>query len=230
MLVATLACMGFTIIYLAGFYVFVDIRTGGTGRSRNEPMVILARCKAVLTSSVITIALVWILLNVYGAWPDTISLMDQFRSLLWILGVLPPTSLMALINVILLPLALTAILFLGPLFLMYLDQDLIFQANCNFKRDIIDAALSLEGMRNYIVGPLTEEVVFRACVIALLKFAGYSKMYLVFASSLYFGIAHLHHAWEKYHDYGANARALKTALLQSGKQVCQIQSANDYDG
>jgi hypothetical protein len=77
--------------------------------------------------------------------------MDQFRSLLWILGVLPPTSLMALINVILLPLALTAILFLGPLSLMYLDQDLIFQANCNFKRDIIDAALSLEGMRNYIV-------------------------------------------------------------------------------
>lgn len=76
MLVATLACMSFTIIYLAGFYVFVDIRTGGTGRSRNEPMVILARCKAVLTSSVITIALVWILLNVYGAWPDTVSFLS----------------------------------------------------------------------------------------------------------------------------------------------------------
>lgn len=37
-------------------------------------------------------------------------------------------------------------------------------------------------------GPLTEEFVFRACVIALLHFAGYSNMYLVFASSLYFGI------------------------------------------
>lgn len=73
MLVASLACMSFTVIYLTGFYVFVDIRTGGTGRSRNQPKVILARCKAVMVSSVITAALVWYLLSVYGAWADVVS-------------------------------------------------------------------------------------------------------------------------------------------------------------
>jgi hypothetical protein len=73
MLVASLACMSFTLIYLTGFYVFVDIRTGGTGRSRNQPKVILARCKAVMVSSVITAALVWSLLRVYGAWADVVS-------------------------------------------------------------------------------------------------------------------------------------------------------------
>jgi hypothetical protein len=73
MLVATLACMSFTIVYLAGFYVFVDIRTGGTGRSRNEPKVIVARCKAVIISSIITAFLVWLILRLYGAWPDSVS-------------------------------------------------------------------------------------------------------------------------------------------------------------
>lgn len=154
--------------------------------------------------------------------------MDQFHTLLWVLGVLPPSSLLALINLVIIPVVLTATLFLGPLSLLYLERNLIFQTNCDFRRDVIDIMLSLEGMRNYIVvckrkgwggigrwctirspsytsrlallglshltetilfkGPLTEEFVFRACVIALLHFAGYSNMYLVFASSLYFGI------------------------------------------
>ncbi|KAH8551760.1 CAAX protease self-immunity-domain-containing protein [Umbelopsis sp. PMI_123] len=217
-LVATVACMSFTVVYLAGFYVFVDIRTGGTGRSRNEPKVIVARCKAVIISSILTAALVWLILRLYGAWPDSLSIVDQVHSLLWILGVIPPSSLLALLNVITLPIVLTASLFLGPLSLMYLDSSLIFQSNFSFERDVRQTFMSLEGLRNYVIGPLTEEFVFRACVIALLKFSGYSDMYLVFASSLYFGLAHLHHAWEKYHDYGANARALKAALLQSGFQ------------
>ena len=77
--------------------------------------------------------------------------MDQFHTLLWVLGVLPPSSLLALINLVIIPVVLTATLFLGPLSLLYLERNLIFQTNCDFRHDVIDIMLSLEGMRNYIV-------------------------------------------------------------------------------
>ncbi|KAJ2957469.1 hypothetical protein NQZ79_g6824 [Umbelopsis isabellina] len=216
--VAAVVCVGFTLIYLAGFYVFVNIRTGKTGLSRNDPKVILARFKAVTVSSITAATVVWLLLNRYGAWEENTIGLDQIHSLLSILGVLTPSSIAATINVLVLPLLLTASLFLGPLSILYMEQCLIFQYHFDFKRDVLQTVSSLEGLRNYIVGPLTEEFVFRACVIAVLKFSGYSTNYLIFASSLYFGLAHLHHAWETYHSYGANAKALKTALLQSGFQ------------
>lgn len=83
--------------------------------------------------------------------PKQISTLDQFHSLLWVLGVLPPSSLLALINLVIIPVLLTATLFLGPLSLLYLERNLIFQTNCDFRRDVIDVMFSLEGMRNYIV-------------------------------------------------------------------------------
>jgi len=77
--------------------------------------------------------------------------MDQIRSLLWILGVVPPSSWFAFVNVICLPVLLTASLFLGPLSLMYLDNSLIFQSRFSFDRDVRQMLMSLEGLRNFII-------------------------------------------------------------------------------
>ncbi|CAM9436680.1 unnamed protein product [Discosporangium mesarthrocarpum] len=51
-------------------------------------------------------------------------------------------------------------------------------------------------IRNLVVGPLTEELVFRGCSLPLLVGAGIGRADIIWGSPLIFGIAHLHHAYE----------------------------------
>lgn len=66
-----------------------------------------------------------------------------------------------------------------------------------------------------VQAPLTEEYVFRSCMIAILSQANHSSTYLIFVTPLYFGLAHLHHGWEVYHQLGCTRQALKTAMMSS---------------
>ncbi|KAI5801455.1 hypothetical protein DFH27DRAFT_652855 [Peziza echinospora] len=68
------------------------------------------------------------------------------------------------------------------------------------------------GWRNLIVGPLTEEIVFRACMVPLHIAAGTSPMVIVFTTPLYFGIAHIHHLYE---FHLRNPGRLLTGILRS---------------
>ncbi|KAI9279287.1 CAAX protease self-immunity-domain-containing protein [Sporodiniella umbellata] len=184
---ANLTCVGFTVIYVAGFYLF---KTTG---SRNDPRVIRARMKAVAVASFISMCIVY-------------QLTDD--NLLVALGLMPSLAVLK-------PVILTMLLFLGPLSIMYFDRELFFQSNFDFKRDLVESFTQPLGQRNYIVAPLTEEFVFRACMIATLHQADYSRNYLIFASPLYFGLAHLHHVWENYHALGKTKKALRQALCGS---------------
>ena len=49
-------------------------------------------------------------------------------------------------------------------------------------------------MRNYIVAPLTEEIVFRGCMVPPLLASGMSTLKVSLIAPLFFGIAHVHHA------------------------------------
>lgn len=51
-------------------------------------------------------------------------------------------------------------------------------------------------MRNLIVAPLFEELVFRSCMCAILYGGGISLSRIIFLSPLVFGLAHVHHALE----------------------------------
>ncbi|KAL7312409.1 CAAX prenyl protease [Mucor circinelloides] len=195
---ANLVCIGFTLIYVAGFYIF---KKPG---NRNDPPVILARMKAVAVASIVSAGLVWYMLQASGA-KESASLA---------LGLGQPTTLMHAINR-LRPLLHTCMLFLGPLSVMFFDQELPFQRYFDFERDVTMNLMSLLGQRNYIVAPLTEEFVFRSCMIAVLYQASYSKNYLIFVSPLYFGIAHLHHAWDNYNKLGRTRKAFQQALFSS---------------
>lgn len=55
-----------------------------------------------------------------------------------------------LLAALVLPLLQMAILFLGPLLLAYYDQDLPFQQHFSV-RDVHEAFLSIQGVRNHIV-------------------------------------------------------------------------------
>ncbi|KAJ7615502.1 hypothetical protein FB45DRAFT_244452 [Roridomyces roridus] len=81
------------------------------------------------------------------------------------------------------------------------------------QRDFTDVFYSLIGFRNYVWDPLTEEIVFRGCVLAVYAMNGVSRGKMIAFAPLAFGLAHFHHARETYNRLGKNKDALKRALL-----------------
>ncbi|KAM3567031.1 hypothetical protein VYU27_010818, partial [Nannochloropsis oceanica] len=79
--------------------------------------------------------------------------------------------------------------------------------------------------RNLVVAPLTEEIVFRACMLPLLYQASSSPssldspraipfVKLIFLSPLFFGLAHAHHALQRVREGLPPAQALLEVALQ----------------
>jgi len=65
----------------------------------------------------------------------------------------------------------------------------------------------------YVKAPITEEIVFRSCVIGVMRLANYSWSTMIFLSPLWFGAAHLHHGWDLYNRFGKSRAALKRAVF-----------------
>ena len=59
-----------------------------------------------------------------------------------------------------------------------------------------------QAWRNLVVGPLTEELCFRACVLPLLIEAGITRWRAVRTAPLVFGLAHVHHGRRRVVDDG----------------------------
>ncbi|KAG8931396.1 hypothetical protein FRC03_005739 [Tulasnella sp. 419] len=87
-----------------------------------------------------------------------------------------------------LPHLLTPILYLGPLYVDYLGYQLPFQAKWSFSEDVISKFTSWQGLRNYIVAPITEEIVFRSCVTTMMALSGASMTKMIFLGPLWFGV------------------------------------------
>ncbi|KAI0090114.1 hypothetical protein BDY19DRAFT_888247 [Irpex rosettiformis] len=105
------------------------------------------------------------------------------------------------------------VLYAGPLYTSFLSSSLPFQQFWSFESNVKPIFSTWVGWRNCIVAPLTEEVVFRACVLAIYHLAGVSSKKLIFLSPLWFGLAHVHHGWEVYHRLGRTAQAVQTAVV-----------------
>lgn len=146
------------------------------------------------------------------------------------------------------PLSLTALLFAGPLYVEWLDDCLpLPRWLCRRKKQKggdskttpptptpmqkiktwLKQWWNLFGLRNFIIGPLTEEIIWRSCILSVHRYSApspsSSSSWLIFGTPLWFGVAHLHHAWETYRtrrasNPNANANALTVALLQSSFQ------------
>lgn len=95
------------------------------------------------------------------------------------------------------PLLLTVLLYLGPLYNdIYLESSL--SPVSELWSQIVTSLSSSMGYRNFVAGPLTEELLFRSTILPLhlLSPLGDSFGKLVFLTPLYFGIAHVHHFYE----------------------------------
>ena len=87
---------------------------------------------------------------------------------------------------------------------------------------------------------MTEEIVFRACVLSIYHLSGASRQYMIYFAPLTFGLgqlftpfslslsfltvlflrtAHVHHAWDTYNRYGRTWIAARRALITSGKYI-----------
>ena len=93
-------------------------------------------------------------------------------------------------------LALTLLLYIGPLFeRVFVERDLD-DLRHRGAGPIIESLASWQGYRNYVAGPITEEIIFRSVLIPLHLIAKVSPSKIVFLTPLYFGIAHVHHCYE----------------------------------
>lgn len=91
-------------------------------------------------------------------------------------------------------LAITFLLYLGPLFeLMFIDKIFTQFRHSHLLRETLS---SWQGYRNFVAGPITEEILFRSVLIAVNLLAKISPARLVLLTPLYFGIAHVHHYYE----------------------------------
>ncbi|ORX59634.1 Abi-domain-containing protein [Hesseltinella vesiculosa] len=140
----------------------------------------------------------------------------SWHNLAQILGLTEPAWPLAF-QAVVRPTFLTLTLFLGPLVILFFDSELPGQAAQPLQQVFV-ALFTLIGFRNYVFAPWTEEYVFRAAMISLLHQAGHSTAFLIFVSPLYFGLAHLHHGWQTYHQMGRTSRALKIAVASSSFQ------------
>ncbi|GLD94619.1 hypothetical protein PINS_up003230 [Pythium insidiosum] len=129
-----------------------------------------------------------------------------------------------LLAAIVIPLAVTALLFAGSLIANALrfvsisrqfHQDGAWLALKNSTLYYSITHDKLPSLRNFILGPLTEEFVFRSCMVPLLICAEFSAKQIIIGSPLTFGVAHLHH----FIEHLKSGRSIKDASLIVGFQL-----------
>ncbi|KAI5065234.1 hypothetical protein GOP47_0019929 [Adiantum capillus-veneris] len=137
------------------------------------------------------------------------------------------------IQAIIFPLLLTSLLYLGPLTMVALEvyedwqEDYLERFNSGGSQCSEDGSWRLFNTmkllfsdvlawRNFVMAPLTEEVVFRACMIPILLCAGFQPVAIIFLCPLFFGLAHVNHFWELVHHQNLDK---KRAFLIVGAQL-----------
>ncbi|KAG6872377.1 hypothetical protein C0995_010191 [Termitomyces sp. Mi166 len=179
-------------------------------RWRDDSSVVKARILAGTIATILNCGLVfYILWSVIGDRPDRFAMtLETFVARLGF-------KIYYLDMDMILPHLVTPVLFIGPLFGMYLGGHLPFQSRFYFQNDVVDKFTSWIGLRNYTMAPITEEIVFRSCVIAVYHMSGASANRMIFLGPLSFGLAHVHHAWDTFNRYGRTASAAKRAIVMS---------------
>ncbi|CAL5226832.1 g9696 [Coccomyxa viridis] len=191
---ALLACLLISTAYVAPFYFQRKVPRG----HRNT---VLFRTVSTLT----VCAVAWIPLALAVSRSSKVEDIQGRHVVLQLLGL----RTKGLAAAALVPILLTALLFLGPLSL------LVIKWLSGRRVEQLDRSL-LEWWRSTVVGPVTEEFAFRACMLPLLLLQGYGPTQAVLLTPLFFGVAHLHHAYDFVVHQGCTVH---DALLMVGFQA-----------
>lgn len=105
-----------------------------------------------------------------------------------------------------LPLLLSILLFAGPLFQHWTTGECLLSDYDSFKDILL--------LRNLVLAPITEEIVYRGCMVPLL-YSSLGWTATILTLPFFFGIAHLHHAYELRKNGAGIVKCLLNVLLQS---------------
>ncbi|KAH8803218.1 hypothetical protein F5884DRAFT_739444 [Xylogone sp. PMI_703] len=170
----------YTLVYVIPFYLSQITRPSPT-LTRDAPSVIRARIRSVTLSCTICGIFTFSIISSseHGSVTRALHYMGFFP-----IGIIETVKC----------LALTGILFLGPLF----ESGIVEGGWKDWLRlrGVGDALGSWMGWRNIVAGPVTEELLFRSISVPLLLLSQTSNTTTIFLTPIIFGIAHIHHFYE----------------------------------
>ncbi|RKF55205.1 putative CAAX prenyl protease 2 [Golovinomyces cichoracearum] len=177
---ATALLVIYMLIYVLPFYLSSSTRPSSS-QSRDAIPVIRARIRSVTVSCCICSTITLLITRTEG----DVSLLRVLQTMGYL-----SLSLSEIFN----SLFLTSILFLAPLF----ERGFVEGEWKDWirLRGLRTTILSWTGWRNYVVGPITEEVLFRSASIPLLLMTRMSAPRMILQAPLVFGLAHFHHFYE----------------------------------
>ncbi|KAL1836684.1 hypothetical protein VTJ49DRAFT_4794 [Mycothermus thermophilus] len=166
--------------YFIPFYLSPSTRPSPT-LSRDAPSVIRARVRSVVLSSLLCTGATYAILSRYGAQSPSEAL--------HLLG-LWPLAVQDSLRV----LGLTALLFLGPLYSYFVVE----KGWRDWLRlePVKELWREWTAWRNYVAGPITEELLFRTASLPLLLLAQCTPPTIILYAPLTFSLAHIHHFYE----------------------------------
>ncbi|XP_067942281.1 CAAX prenyl protease 2-like [Watersipora subatra] len=193
--------------FLLAFSYVSSLYIKSTKEGRNHPMTIKIRFLAVTTSCVLATPFLYLLSN---SDPKGHTLWEWLglRSRGLVLGGT-------------LPLLLTMILFCGPLVQRYDAGVFEIYRDMNYWKTSLS---NIYWIRNHIMGPVSEEFLFRACLMPLMVPTFGWKAAVCFCP-IFFGLAHFHHMLQKIQFEGLE---FKTAFFQSAFQFCYTTTFGAY--
>lgn len=201
---ATFLLLIYMLIYVSPFYLFASTRPSPM-RSRDAIPVMQARTRSVIVSCCICSAATMILLTSNNENSSVLKSVHQ-------MGYFPLG-----ITEVWKSLLLTSILFAGPLFERgFIESGWKEWINWRHFKESISTWI---GWRNYVVGPVTEEILFRSASIPIILLSRMiSTPRLILQPPLIFGLAHLHHFYEFriMYPHAPESAALMQSLLQLG--------------
>ncbi|KAM6983766.1 CAAX prenyl protease 2-like [Tautogolabrus adspersus] len=196
---SVLSCLLLACVYVGSLYVW------RSSLPRDHPSVIKRRCASVLLVSALSPAV----MKAWIHWADV-----KVDVSVWeLMGI----RLEGLIPAALLPLLLTMVFYLGPLVHSAFDNPSSFTGELQSALDVQSWRQCVRDavwLRNQVVAPVTEELVFRGAMLPMLVPCT-GPTAAIFTAPLFFGVAHFHHIIEQRRLHKDSMRVI---LLVSGMQ------------
>ncbi|OLN81509.1 putative CAAX prenyl protease 2 [Colletotrichum chlorophyti] len=171
----------YTAVYVLPLYISPASRPSPT-LSRDDPRVIRTRITSVLFSTLSCSGLTYLIL---ARLPnDALPIRPLHAMGYWPIGLAESAAC----------LLLTAILFAAPLYEALLIDGL--WEDWRVLGPLVCVWTEWTSWRNIVMGPLTEEMLFRSASVPLLLCARMSLTQTIFLSPVIFGLAHVHHFYE----------------------------------
>lgn len=170
------------------FAIHVSVPSNIKERARDDPIVIKFRLKRVTMICSGWILLLPLILKLWGGYN---SKTEVIRSLGLLPGLTKSRSLKSDLEAVGYTVVQFCILFIGPI-LEYARG--AWCKETSISRDFRDSFILFEGFRNYVFAPLTEELIYRSVVLTLM-YPTHITTSTLLLTPLFFGLAHIHHAY-----------------------------------